>query len=126
MMDLVHSHRFPKLYDLQKKKEWRQKVGLQVSDRVGKRVGILGYGSIGRQGKFRSFLIFLDSSLSAFQDPTVNWTLRFKVPRQRHVLDCGRILSGICRSECAAGTTPTTPHSQYILGFNMQSRYLHA
>jgi phosphoglycerate dehydrogenase-like enzyme len=52
MMDLVHSHSFPKLYDLQKEKAWKQKEGMNVSDRVGKRVGILGYGSIGRQGMF--------------------------------------------------------------------------
>jgi lactate dehydrogenase-like 2-hydroxyacid dehydrogenase len=50
MMDLVHSHSFPKLYDLQKEKAWKQREGMNVSDRVGKRVGILGYGSIGRQG----------------------------------------------------------------------------
>lgn len=54
MMDLVHSHQFPKLYDLQKQKTWKQKEGMDVSDRVGKRVGILGYGSIGRQGMSRS------------------------------------------------------------------------
>lgn len=51
MMDLVHSHRLPRLLDLQKEKKWNQKEGMEVSDRVGKRVGILGYGSIGRQGK---------------------------------------------------------------------------
>ncbi|KAH7087088.1 hypothetical protein FB567DRAFT_59164 [Paraphoma chrysanthemicola] len=49
MMDLVHSHNLPKLLDLQKEKKWVQKAGMNVSDRVGKRVGILGYGSIGRQ-----------------------------------------------------------------------------
>ncbi|KAH8732823.1 hypothetical protein GQ44DRAFT_696492 [Phaeosphaeriaceae sp. PMI808] len=49
MMDLVHSHNLPEMYDLQKKQTWKQKVGMNVSDRVGKRVGILGYGSIGRQ-----------------------------------------------------------------------------
>lgn len=54
MMDLVHSHSFPKLYDLQKKKEWKQREGMNVRDRVGKRVGILGYGSIGRQGEWSS------------------------------------------------------------------------
>ncbi|RMZ66889.1 2-hydroxyacid dehydrogenase [Pyrenophora seminiperda CCB06] len=49
MMDLVHSHGYTKLYDNQKKKVWNQGDGSKVSDRVGKRVGILGYGSIGRQ-----------------------------------------------------------------------------
>jgi len=50
MMDLVHSHSYTKLYDNQKKKIWNQADGSNVSDRVGKKVGILGYGSIGRQG----------------------------------------------------------------------------
>ena len=50
MMDLVHSHNYTTLYDMQKKHEWNQRVGMNVSDRVGKRVAILGYGSIGRQG----------------------------------------------------------------------------
>jgi lactate dehydrogenase-like 2-hydroxyacid dehydrogenase len=59
MMDLVHSHKFPKLYDLQKEKTWNQKAGMDIRDRVGKRVGILGYGSIGRQGMF--VLIFSSS-----------------------------------------------------------------
>ncbi|KAG9204059.1 hypothetical protein G6514_001695 [Epicoccum nigrum] len=49
MMDLVHSHGYTKLYDLQKERRWDQRVGMGVSDRVGKRVGVLGYGSIGRQ-----------------------------------------------------------------------------
>lgn len=51
MMSLVHSHKLPRLYDLQKEQKWVQSEGIQVSDRVGKRVGILGYGSIGRQGE---------------------------------------------------------------------------
>ncbi|KAF1359486.1 hypothetical protein EJ07DRAFT_120162 [Lizonia empirigonia] len=49
MMDLVHSHNYTTLYDNQKKQEWNQRIGMNVSDRVGKRVAILGYGSIGRQ-----------------------------------------------------------------------------
>jgi len=55
MMDLVHSHNLPRLLDLQKEKKWNQKEGMEVSDRVGKRVGILGYGSIGRQGECTGF-----------------------------------------------------------------------
>lgn len=53
MMDLVHSHNYTKLYDLQKERTWNQRAGMNVSDRVGKRVGILGYGSIGRQGMYK-------------------------------------------------------------------------
>lgn len=52
MMDLVHSHKYTTLYDMQKEKKWNQRAGMDVSDRVGKKVGILGYGSIGRQGEF--------------------------------------------------------------------------
>jgi phosphoglycerate dehydrogenase-like enzyme len=59
MMDLVHHHKYVALYEQQKKKEWGMKAGAAVEDRVGKRVGILGYGSIGRQGKRRSFCSFL-------------------------------------------------------------------
>lgn len=62
MMDLVHSHSYTKLYENQKRKVWDQKVGMNVSDRVGKRVGILGYGSIGRQGMFDMFLQPLQNS----------------------------------------------------------------
>ncbi|EOA88894.1 uncharacterized protein SETTUDRAFT_148432 [Exserohilum turcica Et28A] len=49
MMDLVHSHNYTALYDNQKQKIWDSSPTKSVSDRVGKRVGILGYGSIGRQ-----------------------------------------------------------------------------
>lgn len=51
-MDLVNSHKFLPLYEAQKRKEWDQAKGMAgVRDAVGKRVGVLGYGSIGRQGK---------------------------------------------------------------------------
>lgn len=52
MMDLVHSHNYTALYDNQKQKIWDSSPTKSVSDRVGKRVGILGYGSIGRQGMY--------------------------------------------------------------------------
>ena len=32
MMDLVHSHSYVKLWELQKKKEWKQSVGMQVNE----------------------------------------------------------------------------------------------
>ncbi|KAF2662840.1 hypothetical protein K491DRAFT_584413 [Lophiostoma macrostomum CBS 122681] len=49
MLNLVHSHNYIQLYEQQKKKEWVQSKGAQVRDGVGRRVGVLGYGSIGRQ-----------------------------------------------------------------------------
>ncbi len=51
MMDLVHSHKFTSLWEQQKRKEWKFDLNKMVSDRVGKRVGVFGYGSIGRQGE---------------------------------------------------------------------------
>jgi phosphoglycerate dehydrogenase-like enzyme len=50
---LVHTHKYKDLYELQKKHEWPRDVNtkrqLTIRDRAGLRVGILGYGSIGRQ-----------------------------------------------------------------------------
>ena len=50
MTALVHTHGYNKLYESQKKHEWAHAGGDGATrDRVGLRVGILGYGSIGRQ-----------------------------------------------------------------------------
>ncbi|KAL1305685.1 hypothetical protein AAFC00_007278 [Neodothiora populina] len=53
MTYLVHSHKFKQLYELQKERKWgdkRDESGInKVRDGVGLRLGILGYGSIGRQ-----------------------------------------------------------------------------
>ncbi|EGP88155.1 uncharacterized protein MYCGRDRAFT_41081 [Zymoseptoria tritici IPO323] len=51
MTGLVASHGYRELYELQKRRVWGDRNGeyRKVSDRVGKRVGVLGYGSIGRQ-----------------------------------------------------------------------------
>ncbi|KAF2468192.1 uncharacterized protein BDR25DRAFT_265886 [Lindgomyces ingoldianus] len=49
MMHLVHSHNYIPLYEAQKRKEWEGVAGRSVRDAVGQRVGVLGYGSIGRQ-----------------------------------------------------------------------------
>ena len=52
MTALVHSHRYNLLHDLQKEQRWdRQDALTQVRDMVGQRIGILGYGGIGRQGE---------------------------------------------------------------------------
>lgn len=53
MTALVHSHKYKQLYELQKERKWGKKGQdddyHQVRDMVGQRIGILGYGSIGRQ-----------------------------------------------------------------------------
>ncbi|KAL9055317.1 MAG: hypothetical protein Q9162_003624 [Coniocarpon cinnabarinum] len=54
MMLLTASHKFPILYEWRKEHNWNDSAGAKanfatVSDLVGKRLGILGYGSIGRQ-----------------------------------------------------------------------------
>jgi hypothetical protein len=87
MMDLVHSHKFPKLYDLQKEKTWKQAVGMGISDRVGKRVGILGYGSIGRQGKFHQLFYFLHAvgRSTIWSSPG---TRALNIPAQRYLEAC--------------------------------------
>ncbi|THX36599.1 hypothetical protein D6D10_06541 [Aureobasidium pullulans] len=50
MTHLIHTHKYNQLYDAQKQHKWGSKDGsYRVSDSVGMRVGVLGYGSIGRQ-----------------------------------------------------------------------------
>ncbi|CAI6272309.1 unnamed protein product [Periconia digitata] len=49
MMYLVHNHKYVALYEQQKQKLWKPETGKDVTDSPGKTVGILGYGSIGRQ-----------------------------------------------------------------------------
>ncbi|KAI9806664.1 MAG: hypothetical protein M1825_006121 [Sarcosagium campestre] len=48
---LAHSHKLPKLLEWQREKHWGglQAIG-PVRDMVGQKLGVLGYGSIGRQG----------------------------------------------------------------------------
>ncbi|KAI9792126.1 MAG: hypothetical protein M1835_008057 [Candelina submexicana] len=50
MTALGHSHRFPRLYEWQQQKKWGRFTDLfAVRDMAGQRLGVLGYGSIGRQ-----------------------------------------------------------------------------
>jgi phosphoglycerate dehydrogenase-like enzyme len=50
MTALVHTHGYKQLYEHQKQREWAKlSGGIGTRDRVGLRVGVLGYGSIGRQ-----------------------------------------------------------------------------
>jgi len=58
MTNLIHTHNYLELYEAQKQKSWQQSMGMDVQDRVGRRVGVLGYGSIGRQGSYRTLSYF--------------------------------------------------------------------
>lgn len=51
MTALVQSHKYNSLHDLQKEHRWAKEGGgyREVRDMVGARLGVLGYGSIGRQ-----------------------------------------------------------------------------
>ncbi|TID17070.1 NAD(P)-binding domain [Venturia nashicola] len=49
MTALAHSHHYNVLYEQQKKQEWAPQRGRIVRDLVGQKLGVLGYGSIGRQ-----------------------------------------------------------------------------
>jgi phosphoglycerate dehydrogenase-like enzyme len=54
MTTLVQSHRYNALYELQKKHVWDRGEGSNgIRDLAGQRLGVLGYGSIGRQGELR-------------------------------------------------------------------------
>ena len=58
MTDLIHNHNYINLYKKQQRREWRN-AGDPISstDNVGRTVAILGYGSIGRQGKLLVHLV---------------------------------------------------------------------
>lgn len=50
MTGLVASHKYNHLYEMQKKRTWGyNEKDYKVRDQVGRRIGVLGYGSIGRQ-----------------------------------------------------------------------------
>jgi phosphoglycerate dehydrogenase-like enzyme len=49
MTTLAHSHHYNTLYEQQKQQEWKPNYARAVNDLVGQRLGVLGYGSIGRQ-----------------------------------------------------------------------------
>lgn len=91
MMDLIHNHNYIELYELQRRKEWNQATGMKATDAVGRRVGVLGYGSIGRQGKsdVSIFQAVQPITLEIFQFPATTitgWpsavfeTFRFWIP----------------------------------------------
>ena len=55
MTVLVQSHRLRQLWRFQEQRTWgRFRDHFAMEDLVGKRMGILGYGSIGRHGKSES------------------------------------------------------------------------
>jgi phosphoglycerate dehydrogenase-like enzyme len=49
MTALIQIHKYNDLYEAQKKHQWGG-YNATVNDLTGQRIGILGYGSIGRQG----------------------------------------------------------------------------
>lgn len=53
MTSLVHSHRYRELYEFQRRHMWgdddTRDDHLRIKDKVQQRLGVLGYGSIGRQ-----------------------------------------------------------------------------
>jgi phosphoglycerate dehydrogenase-like enzyme len=46
---LTFGHGYDQLYEQQKKQKWDPSTARNVQDLVGQRLGVLGYGSIGRQ-----------------------------------------------------------------------------
>ena len=64
MSTLVLSKNYKKLYELQKQHKWGRvnQDFPQPDDWVGKRIGIAGYGSIGRQGQSSPGISILDTS----------------------------------------------------------------
>ena len=68
MTTLASSKRFGTSYEDQKNHAWgaNRAALANVSDWVGKRVGIAGYGSIGRQGEFLLFETFVSPSPRSF------------------------------------------------------------
>ncbi len=50
MTALILNHGYNPLREVQKKHAWDRSAAFQVRDLVGQRIGVLGYGAIGRQG----------------------------------------------------------------------------
>jgi phosphoglycerate dehydrogenase-like enzyme len=48
---LILNHSYNPLREAQKRHAWDRRAAFQVRDLVGQRVGVLGYGAIGRQGR---------------------------------------------------------------------------
>ncbi|KAF2674239.1 D-3-phosphoglycerate dehydrogenase [Microthyrium microscopicum] len=46
---LIHGHKYLPMYDAQKERKWSRNFSNGTRDLVGQRIGILGYGAIGRQ-----------------------------------------------------------------------------
>lgn len=112
MMDLVHSHNYVNLWELQKQREWKQSAGMNVSDRVGKRVGILGYGSIGRQGEFEAELSSVLRFLLVFGGlfPSSEYFLSFSFRKHNSsIFPCRPVPGGpeTCESFVDPGVNPS-------------------
>jgi phosphoglycerate dehydrogenase-like enzyme len=48
---LVNNHSYNPMYESQKLHKWDREWSWGLKDLVGQRIGVLGYGAIGRQGE---------------------------------------------------------------------------
>ena len=72
MTQLVASKNYNFFHDMQKAHQWGKNSEQMktVTDSVGQRIGVLGYGSIGRQGSFTAGI--LCASLALVMTETMN------------------------------------------------------
>jgi hypothetical protein len=61
---LIQGHKYNGLHDAQKERKWNKQVAQGTRDVIGQRIGVLGYGGIGRQGWYYSIVISNDKILT--------------------------------------------------------------
>ncbi len=124
MMMLAHNHRLPRLFEAQAARDWPAKRGelLSASELRGKTVGILGYGSIGREIA-RLARAFGMRVLAAKRNPARRqddgWQLpgtgdpRGELPETLYGLDQLDVMLPEC--DYLAVVLPLTPETRHVL-----------